>query len=482
MRKNYFVFILLLYFLPLSAQEKLGIANSNYSSTNSIFLNPSSSVDSRTFVQANLLGLNIYGMNNAAYLPLFSVYSAAKGGFQAPQLSTINLDKFVYAKVEVDGPAVIISNREIGIGFFVRGRVEVDVRNIPKGLPNTLQNQNADTSLRHFDMLVNNAKMSEMAWVEYGLNFGKMIFKHGNILMSFGGNVKYLTGVNLAYANLASLNAHVDDTQAYIKNVDGSLRYNNPGWNTGQGGALDLGFTYKKTLKWVENYYSNSEKSSCKFIDYRYKIGVSLLDLGAIRFANNTFKGNISGATQLDMNTLKNINSIESLQTQIEKDFKIKEVFNSPIWASLPTALSIQADWNMTYYLHLKKNYHFYINTTAIQALTTAQVVGVQRSNLVSVAPRLEFKNFEIAMPLTFQRVLYPQLGFAFRIENFVFGLDNVLPLILRNDTYGGGFYFNIGMKFINKRCVVSRHRWDPRKTYAGFTFLSLKKNPKKSV
>src|ERR1035437_4165000 len=90
MRKNYFVFILLLYFLPLSAQEKLGIANSNYSSTNSIFLNPSSSVDSRTFVQANLLGLNIYGMNNAAYLPLFSVYSAAKGDFQTPQLSTID--------------------------------------------------------------------------------------------------------------------------------------------------------------------------------------------------------------------------------------------------------------------------------------------------------------------------------------------------------------------------------------------------------
>jgi hypothetical protein len=132
--------------------------------------------------------------------------------------------------------------------------------------------------------------------------------------------------------------------------------------------------------------------------------------------------------------------------------------------------------------MNLKRNYHFYINTSAIQALTTAQVVGIQRSNLISIAPRLEFKNFEMAMPLTFQRDLYPQLGFAFRIENFVFGLDNVLPLILRNDTYGGGFYFNVGMKFLNKRCIVSRHRWDPRKTYAGYTFNSLKKKPKQTI
>jgi len=51
MRKQALICFYMLHVLFLNAQEKLGISNSNYSSTNSIFLNPSSSVDSRTYMQ-----------------------------------------------------------------------------------------------------------------------------------------------------------------------------------------------------------------------------------------------------------------------------------------------------------------------------------------------------------------------------------------------------------------------------------------------
>ena len=51
------------------SQEKLGIANSNFHPTSSIFLNPSSSVDSRTFAQLNLIGLNAFMVTNQMYLP-----------------------------------------------------------------------------------------------------------------------------------------------------------------------------------------------------------------------------------------------------------------------------------------------------------------------------------------------------------------------------------------------------------------------------
>src|ERR1035437_8561995 len=109
MRKNYFVFILLLYFLPLSAQEKLGIANSNYSSINSIFLNPASSVDSRTFIQANLISPNIFALNNEAFLPSFNIWAATKGDVPSLGVSTTKLNKFVYAKADIIGPEVIVS-------------------------------------------------------------------------------------------------------------------------------------------------------------------------------------------------------------------------------------------------------------------------------------------------------------------------------------------------------------------------------------
>ncbi len=473
MKRVVFGFILSLCFLNSFAQEKLGIANSNYSSTNSIYLNPSSSVDSRTYIQANLLGLNIYAMNSGAYVPQFSLWSAVKGDIQDPQVNTFPLNKFVYARVGLDGPAVVVSNREIGIGIFVRARVEVDVRNIPDELTSLVKNQQIDTSLKHFSINASNMKVSEMTWVEYGFNFGKMFFKHGNVIMSAGGNAKYITGINVAYFNFANLKANVDITakQAEIQKLNATLAYNIPAWNAGQGGGADLGFTYKKTIKYVENYYANSEKYNCKFLDYRYKLGLSLLDLGVIRFSNNAYRADIAAAANIDLNNLKKVNNTDSLSSFLNGTFITHEQKNSPIWASLPTALSFQADWNMSYYMGLKKDFHFYLNTTAIQALTTARVIGVQRSNLVSVAPRFEIKSFEIAMPLTFQRYIYPQLGLAFRIKHFVLGFDNILPFVLRNNTYGMNIYFNIGISFDNKRCRVSRPRFNAPKIFAGYTF-----------
>jgi hypothetical protein len=483
MRKVVIFFVSLFCFFSAFAQEKLGVENSNYSSTNSILLNPSSSVDSRTMVQVNLVGANIYGMTNQVYIPNFSIWSAAKTGVQDPQISKIPFNKFVYLKAEVDGPSVVVSNREIGVGFFVRARAEGNINNIPAGLGNYFVNQSKDTSAKTFDIDLSSTKLSEMTWVEYGLNLGKMFFKHGDVIIAGGANLKYLTGINIAYADFSRLKAHIDPTQVNVQNFKGEMRYNTPGWNTGRGAGADLGITYKKMLKWVDSYYSNSKKSSCKYIDYKYKIGVSLLDVGAIRFVDNTFKEDITGgAVNVTMNDLKKTSNPDSLYNFIKNNFKTSTKTNSPIWASLPTALSVQADWNMSYYLHFKKE-HFYINTTLIQGLTTAATVGVQRSNLISIAPRYEIQNIGIAIPLTFQRYLYPQVGFAFRFRTFALGFDNVLPFILKNNTYGMNVYFNLGFSlFKNPACKVSHPRFAPPKIYNGYTFLSLRGKPKKSV
>ena len=54
---------------------------------------------------------------------------------------------------------------------------------------------------------------------------------------------------------------------------------------------------------------------------------------------------------------------------------------------------------------------------------------------------------------------------------NFVLGFDNVLPFVLKNNTYGMNIYFNIGISFDNKRCRVSRPRFNGPRTFAGYTF-----------
>lgn len=444
------VFIFIFLFLTGNAQEKLGVSNSNYSSTNSIYLNPSTSVDSRTFMQFNLVGVNIYLMNNQVYLPKFSVWSSVKGDIPTPKISSLPFKKFLYLKTEVNGPAFVLSHKDIGIGFFIRGRAEVDIRNIPYELTKIITQQSIDTTQKKYDISIRNAKISEMAWAEYGVNFGKMLIKSGKTMITAGVNAKYLTGINIVYFNLERLKATADSVVVDIEDLKGKVRYNTPEWKSGKGFGTDIGITYKKTLDWIDSYQANAKKSNCTFVDYRYKLGISLLDLGFIRFKKNTYKGNVSGSTTINNYQTTNLDSL------FKTDFKTSEQINKPIWATLPTALSVQVDWNLSYYLGWEKDRHIYLNTTAIQSVIPSRMVGVQRANLISIAPRFEIKNLEVAVPLTFHRYLYPQVGLGFRFRTFVLGFDNVCPLLFKKDTYGVNIYFNLGISmFKNPACKV---------------------------
>jgi hypothetical protein len=440
--KKSFILWLCIFITGLSyAQEKLGIANSNYSSTNSIFLNPSSSVDSRTYIQVNLIGLNAYEMNNTAYLPKFNLWSTIRNNERTNfKANSLKLKKFVLFSALADGPAFVMSKRRYGLGFFVRARLVGEIKRVPYELANGLLGLTPDPTITYpYEVDLKNMRLSNMAWVEYGANFGMMVKRDRDNLLSVGGNLKYLTGLSIAYANLLQLKGTATDLGLEVDKLKGKLRFSDFGWATGRGIGLDIGFTYKKMLEIVNKYYAHSTRSNCNFIDYKYKLGVSLRDVGAISFRKSTTKMDVDGAGSI------RLTGRPDYQSEIQNNFKTT-ITNNPILASLPTALSVQFDWNFENYI--------YLNTTVIKNIVPNRLVGGQGSNLISICPRVEFKQIEVAMPLTFQKFIYPQLGFALRIRTFVLGFDNVFPLIIKKNTYGLNAYFNIGFsRFINRAC-----------------------------
>ena len=61
---------------------------------------------------------------------------------------------------------------------------------------------------------------------------------------------------------------------------------------------------------------------------------------------------------------------------------------------------------------------------------------------------------FEVALPITFQRFIYPQVGLALRYRSFVVGVDNAIPLVIRTNTNGFGIYFSLAFSvFRNPDC-----------------------------
>ncbi len=440
-----------LFFFELvafQAQEKLGISNSNYSSTNSIYLNPSSSVDSKTYMQLNLAGVNAFFFNNVAYLPWFSVWRLRRAGgeVQYPKISSIPFKKFFYANAGIDGPAFVISKRNYGAGIFARARTVVDARGIPYELTNLLLNNNPyDNFPKEDNINLRNVKFSTMSWVEYGLNFGMMYKRIQKNLWTVGGNLKYMTGINIFYGNLSRIKGFYNDTTVKVDEMSGKLRYNLPAFNSGRGFGMDLGVTYKKMLKNVDSYYAHSEQSNCTVIDYKFKAALSLRDAGYIRFTKGTAKANISASGEYKA-------SLDTTQEGVASSLNLT-LSNDKILATLPTNLSAQIDWNF--------GYHFYINGTIVKNLVPHQLTGVSSPNLLSVCPRYEFRQFELAMPFTLQKFVYPQVGFAFRVRTFVLGFDNIFPLLfMKPKTYGLGAYFNLGISlFKNPACRTGSQR-----------------------
>jgi hypothetical protein len=452
MKKKILIYIYLILNIAGTAQEKLGISNSNYLSTGSIFLNPSASVDSRAYIQINLVGANAYFMNNLGYLPKFSLRSALRSNsVEDFKISSLKLKKFLYAVACVDGPAFIISKRNYGGGFFTRARSVAEFKGVPFEVTNFLLNPDASGFLSFpLNVDLKNIRFSSMTWVEYGLNFGMMIKKESTNLLSLGGNIKYLTGVNIAYGYLKQFKTVIDRDRAAVDNLEGKLRFNEPGWNTGRGLGVDIGFTYKKMLEVIDRYYANSKKSNCKYVDYQYKFALALRDLGAINFKTKTSTSNIKASGQFNVDT--NNRNVD-FQKDLENNFNIV-IENKPIRAALPTSLSMQLDYNF--------GYHFYLNTTVIKNLIPNSITGVQGANLISFCPRYELKNIELSMPLTFQKFLYPQLGAALRVRTFVLGFDNVFPLVIKKNTYGLNVYVSFGISiFSNQSCRKHIRRID---------------------
>jgi hypothetical protein len=440
--KNCFLHLFLFHVAFVCAQERLGIANSNYYTVSSIHLNPSSSSDARVYMQFNLIGVNVFAKTNIGYLSNFNYINLYRTrSVPALDINKAEQKKFFYANAVVDGPTFIISNGNYGGGVFVRGRSVVDMRRVPYELAEIAFGLKDPGDMATAKQNIKNAKASNMSWLEYGVNLSAIGVKRRNTLITGGVNLKYLTGINIMYANLKHLETNYTATSLVLDTIDGIVKYNKPAFNAGKGFGFDAGITYKKMLGQVDSYLANSTRSGCNYIDYKYKVGISLRDIGYIKFGRNTTVTELHGSGYVYAEARDS-----SFQSVLATRFNTSTVENKRITAFTPASLSAQLDYNF--------ENNVFLNVTLIKNLIPSGFTGVQSPDLLSVCPRFEVKNFEAALPLTFNKFRYPQLGFAFRIRTFVFGFDNIVPLFMSRNTNGLGVYFNLGLSlFRNQAC-----------------------------
>ena len=306
---------------------------------------------------------------------------------------------------------------------------------------------------KNYDFDFSGMYLSSVNFGEIQLSYGYTFFKKQRDMLMGGISLK-------KFIPIAGAAAQVDDARTNLQSdtsfnylfADMDAMFVQQSANYFKGGmGLDLGFTYQRMESNCQSYFPNSKRMGCNRKNYKYKIGVSILDIGSVKYNEDDVQRQgiridepnlyYSNYTDIDPDSI--FRAIQSLDTIIDD-----ERVGNANKIHLPTALSIQFDYN----LYNSKLYGF---GSLMQGLPISKKkYGQRRANSLMAGIRFESKIFDFAIPISLYDYVTPQIGLSMRIYCLTVGTDKLLSLFGNTDVYGGDIYAHLKIPiFYNPKC-----------------------------
>lgn len=468
MKKTLGAVLCMLGSLCLLGQQDLGIRNSNYAGIQGALLNPSSIADSKLKWDVNILSVGEVFDNNFLYAPKSSLNFL---GFKKIIEGSIHEDLYdthfdpnnpnklynLTFSTEVLGPSFFIKvAKKHSIGLTIAGRGYANIKDISGNLGQNAFAYFQQKSLWDTTFHDNTSRVNTMGWLEYGLHYATVIYSQGKDELKVGVSLNYLQGIAAAYAKNVNVNYNIGDSAHLLfsnssvdygrTNTDTYRKINNfNDLNHGHGFGMDIGFTYEHLTD--QAVYTDeqgrpvqNDPSKSKYV---YRIGVSLIDVGSINFNRNSaayhlqtngadftnwHQSKFSGNDQLDQTLSAVFYHGDSTRSLTSDHFNM----------GLPSALSVQADWNIYE--------HFFANATIVKGFGHGNGQGVTRPDVYSITPRYETKNYEVSLPMSvlYYGVWKPRIGVAVRVGYFFIGGDAPGSLLKLNSLEGADLYAGV--------------------------------------
>ncbi|MCK5839009.1 MAG: hypothetical protein KAG99_04125, partial [Bacteroidales bacterium] len=308
---------------------------------------------------------------------------------------------------------------------------------------------------------------ASLTWSEIGLSYARVIKCGYRNRFSVGATVKRLFGHAGVYLNGQTLDYLVDSTDgsgrldADIYSMDAEIGFSVPldysgndinyqdNLTKGKGYSIDLGFTYQKR-EWQNSSKKSRKLCSQPYEDYLYKIGVSLLDLGYIRFNENAEKHVFNDVSNYRWENINQFSptSVDDMMRELSGRFYNGDSTSSLVSGDfsflLPTALSLQVDY------HYKKDWYF--NGTVIYPLLLGPA-QIYRPPQLALAVRYETRGLEFNLPVILYRFSDPRIGFSVRFWNIIIGSDNLGGFFSLSDFTGLDIYASLKLSFTKGIC-----------------------------
>ncbi len=387
------------------SQQMLGLGFDNYNGSAGAMLNPAFLTNSKVYLDVNLITADIFTENNIGYIGKDSTgfwdlvrmaRTSASRNSNVYLVAYENHNTKNFAVISrVQGPSVMVQTGRQAFALGVSMRSVSTGINIPYQLAAS-HGRLSDPLLLHNSFDDSNFGISSLSWAEINLNYAYDLIDRGNTKFSLGVGVKYLFGVAGAYITSRNLKFSVPDSRVLdIKNYDGDIgfalpvdynNYDKSNFNPvfkGHGLGLDAGFLYTR----LKTFTKPGEKRLCAkpYADYVYKFGVSIMDIGGIKFKHHTqvhqFNNRTANWQRFDTVQSRSINSTMRMLSDVFYGDPNTSLKDTTLYMSLPTTLSIQYDY------HFEGN--FYLGAYFLQPLRF-RLKSARLPPILAVIPRNE--------------------------------------------------------------------------------------------
>jgi len=345
--------------------------------------------------------------------------------------------------------------RKQGISFGANIRGYGSVRTGTTNYNDTLKNMNDFFNIN--EGTVYKANMVSSSWVELYGTYSKTVWDDSYGRLNAGVTLRLMRGISGAYVHMSNgaVNRSALDSLTIYHMAAGSAEYgysaNYDQWHDNQstgtnlknflghtrpGAAVDLGVEYLVKSQTVPIYGEGDD-----YYDYEWKIGVSLLDLGANRYnygtqsrAASSPKSSVSDA---DLNAkFDNTGSLaqfnDSLATIVNNIRTLHGIFT--VWN--PARLVINVD------RPLQNNFSLNADLTLnLGGSNSGKRLFTKEMTLLAVTPRWETRRLGVYLPLTMTTDGKVWLGAAGKLGPLLLGVHNLGTVFTKTHAQNGGFY-----------------------------------------
>ena len=484
----------LLFFLGLqvNAQNYLGVMTSNYGGVMSTDLQPASFVDGRFLFDLNLGSVNVNAYQNfvsfntsgmpGGWLKSFK-NDEAYNSWALPD-STF-MDRHIvkrYADNSNDKMGANINlqmdlfnfafhiNPKIAIGLKAKARSITNIGNVDPSFAILIEQGLDYPSLWNQKIDEQFLNVNHLTWAEVCFNYGQVVLDQEEHFLKLGTTIKYLKGYSAAYFQTSNLQFNLknnDTTQLITGNFNYGYSDNLPDliengldnkFNSNFGVGLDLGFVYEWRPKYKDFKYDMDGETNLWMKNknkYKAKVGISLIDLGSMRFKKGGLSRNFSvnNSSPFDLQSFSKASSLSDFDQILDSLINESSAAGNTNWTSeqspnstfvmrTPTALSLQLDYQLGKY--------FYVNVSGVMnVILKKKDTKVIVPNQLSITPSFDWSWFGLFLPISMNEYSGFKTGLASRLGPLSIGVTDFRALFSVGKVRGAEFYLGLRLPIL---------------------------------